>query len=130
MTTATDPLREQLARVLDWQEAHVGFSKTIEGIPADKRAAHAEGFEHSPWQLLEHLRIALRDLVDFATNPQYAHAMKWPDDYWPKSNGPTVSPVSETTLPKCRRLRVMGRSTCWRRCRAARKRRPISARFC
>lgn len=96
MTTGTDPLREQLARVLDWQEAHVGFAKVIDGIPADKRGAHAGGFEHSPWQLLEHLRIALRDLVDFATNAEYAHAMKWPDDYWSKKATPSEEEWSDS----------------------------------
>jgi uncharacterized damage-inducible protein DinB len=88
MTTA-DPLREQLARVLDWEEAHVGFSKVIGDIPPDKRGAHAPGFEHTLWQLLEHLRLALHDLVDFAVNPQYAQTMAWPNDYWPRHSGPT-----------------------------------------
>jgi uncharacterized damage-inducible protein DinB len=89
MTTTLEPLREQLARVLDWEEAHVGFSKTMANIPADKRAARPEGFEHTLWQLLEHLRIALHDLADFALNPQYAHALKWPEDYWPNSDSPS-----------------------------------------
>jgi uncharacterized damage-inducible protein DinB len=89
MATTADPVREQLARVLDWHEAHVPFSKAIEGIPAAQRSAHANGFEHSPWQLLEHLRLALRDLVDFAVNPEYRHALKWPDDYWPANTTPS-----------------------------------------
>ena len=84
----SESLREQLARVLDWEEAHVGFDKALAGIPADKRGAQAAGFEHTPWQLLEHLRIALRDLVDFALNPHYAHTMNWPQDYWPKRAAP------------------------------------------
>ena len=88
-TTTSDPLREQLARVLDWEEAHVGFGKALGDIPADKRAVRAPGFEHSLWQLLEHLRIAMRDLVDFARDPRYAHALKWPQDYWPVHLTPT-----------------------------------------
>ena len=88
MTTASDPLREQLARVLDWEEAHVGFSKTIDGIPPDKRGARAGGFEHTPWQLLEHLRIAMRDLADFALDPRYEHTRNWPQDYWPAQDKP------------------------------------------
>ena len=89
MTTTLDPLREQLARVLDWDEAHVGFSKAFAAIPPDRRDTPAPGFEHTLWQLLEHLRLALRDLVDFAVNPQYAHALKWPDDYWPTRRAPS-----------------------------------------
>ena len=81
-------LRDQLARVLDWEEAHVGFDKAIDAIPPDKRGAVAPGFEHSPWQLLEHLRLAQDDLLDFCVNPSYKHTMKWPDDYWPRPTPP------------------------------------------
>lgn len=88
MTRAVDPVREHLARALDWEEAHVGFSKALDGIPADQRGARAAGFEHTLWQLLEHLRLAMRDLVDFADNPRYEHSLTWPDDYWPKRPAP------------------------------------------
>jgi uncharacterized damage-inducible protein DinB len=95
-TPGLESLREQLARVLDWEEAHVGFAKAIAGIPDDKRGALAAGFEHTPWQLLEHLRIATHDLLDFAINPHYAHAMDWPRDYWPKSAAPTAQEWDES----------------------------------
>ena len=75
-------------RVLDWEEAHEGFDKAVDGIPADKRGARATGFEHSPWQLVEHLRIAQDDILDFCVNAKYVHSMKWPDDYWPKNPAP------------------------------------------
>ena len=90
-TDPLQPLREHLARVLDWEEAHVGFSKVIADIPAEKRGARAAGFDHTLWQLLEHLRLALEDLADFALKDDYKHVMAWPDDYWPKS----ASPASE-----------------------------------
>jgi uncharacterized damage-inducible protein DinB len=77
-------IRDYLARVLDWEEAHVGFDKAIDGIPADKRGARATGFDHSPWQLLEHMRLAQEDIYDFCVNATYEHTMKWPDDYWPQ----------------------------------------------
>jgi uncharacterized damage-inducible protein DinB len=80
-----DSLRDHLARVLDWEEAHVGFEKAVDGIPADKRGARPAGFEHSPWQLLEHVRLAQEDILDFCVNPRYEHTMKWPDDYWPEA---------------------------------------------
>jgi len=85
-----DALRDHLVRVLDWEEAHAGFDKAVDGIPPDKRGARAAGFEHSPWQLLEHMRLAQDDILDFCVNPAYKHTMKWPDDYWP---GP--APASE-----------------------------------
>jgi uncharacterized damage-inducible protein DinB len=88
MRESIDAFRDHLVRVLDWEEAHVGFDKAVDGIPADKRGARAEGFEHSPWQLLEHLRIAQEDILDFCVNANYEHRMKWPDDYWPKNPAP------------------------------------------
>jgi hypothetical protein len=77
-------IRDHLVRVLDWEEAHVGLDKAVDGIPADKRGAIAPGFEHSPWQLLEHIRLANEDIYDFCVNAKYEHTMKWPDDYWPQ----------------------------------------------
>jgi uncharacterized damage-inducible protein DinB len=88
MSESTDPLREQLARILDWEEAHAGFDKAVNGLPAAKRGALAAGFEHSPWQLLEHIRLAQEDILDFCVNPEYVHSLKWPDDYWPKTPAP------------------------------------------
>src|SRR5436190_278137 len=85
---STDPLRAQLVRALDWEEAHAGFDKAVAGIPADRCGSHIAGFEHSPWQLLEHLRIAQNDLLDFCANAKYVHALKWPDDYWPRHAAP------------------------------------------
>lgn len=81
-------LRDHLVRALDWEEAHVGFDKAVDGIPPDKQGALATGFEHSLWQLLEHLRIAQEDILDFCVNANYAHNMKWPDDYWPQAPAP------------------------------------------
>lgn len=77
-----------MVRLLDWEEAHAGFDKVVEGIPADKRGARAGGFDHSPWQLLEHMRLAQEDLLDFCLNAHYAHALRWPDDYWPPDTEP------------------------------------------
>jgi hypothetical protein len=96
MATVLEPLREHLARTLDWEEAHAGFSKAIDGIAAERRGERPAGFEHSLWQLLEHLRLALKDLVDFAVNPRYVHTMKWPDDYWPKQTTPSDTEWSQS----------------------------------
>lgn len=88
MPEPTDALRDHLARLLDWDEAHVGFDRAIAGLPPDKRGARAVGFEHSPWQLLEHIRIAQEDILDFCVNAEYEHSMAWPDDYWPAQPAP------------------------------------------
>lgn len=89
-------LRDHLVRVLDWEEAHVGFDKAVEGIPPDKQGVRPAGFEHSPWQLLEHMRIAQEDILDFCVNASYEHNRKWPDDYWPAAAPPTPKAWAES----------------------------------
>jgi len=80
-------LREQLVKFLSGGEAHAEFKDVLDDFPAKARGAVPKGAEHSAWQELEHIRLALHDLLDFSTNPSYV-AMKWPDDYWPKEAAP------------------------------------------
>jgi hypothetical protein len=80
-------LREQLVKFLSGGEAHAEFKDVLDDFPVAARGAVPKGAEHSAWQELEHIRIALHDLLDFSTNPNYV-AMKWPDDYWPKEPAP------------------------------------------
>jgi uncharacterized damage-inducible protein DinB len=98
MTQAADPLRAQLVRALAWDEAHVGFDKSFADIAPDRRGARPPGFAHSLWQLLEHLRLAQKDLLTFARDPKYVHTMTWPDDYWPKDPAPPTSGAWDTSL--------------------------------
>jgi uncharacterized damage-inducible protein DinB len=83
-----DPLRVQLVRLLDWEEAHVGFDKATDGIPPYQRGSHPAGFTHSPWQLLEHMRLAQKDILDFCLNEHYVQTLEWPEDYWPATPAP------------------------------------------
>jgi uncharacterized damage-inducible protein DinB len=103
--TNPDPLREQLVRMLDWEEAHVGFDAAIDGVPADKRGALATGAEHSIWQLVEHMRIAQDDIFDFCVNPNYVHERKWPDDYWPKHPAPPAAADWDDSIASFKRGR-------------------------
>ena len=98
-------LRLQLADFLDWKNAHVGFDDAVKGIPPRFRGAVPGGFAHSPWQMLEHMRIAQHDILDFCKNPRYTHAMKWPDDYWPKTPGPKNAGAWSGSLAAFRRDR-------------------------
>jgi uncharacterized damage-inducible protein DinB len=100
MPETLEPLRQQLVRSLDWEEAHVGFDKAVRGIPPELRGARAAGFEHSPWQLLEHLRAAQHDLLDFCLNKEYSHSLKWPDDYWPANPAPPNEDAWSETVGK------------------------------
>ena len=80
-------LREQLARILGWQDAHVGFEKSVEGLSPKLRGVRATGFPHSPWELVEHMRLTQSDILEFCRNPNYEEPV-WPDDYWPPSAEP------------------------------------------
>lgn len=80
-------LRRQIASLLDWKDAHVTFDHAVSGIPHDLRGRQPAGLPYSPWQLLEHLRLAQRDILEFCTSPGYEEPV-WPDDYWPAGPAP------------------------------------------
>ena len=105
MDKSIDAVRDHLVRVLDWEEAHVGFDKAIDGIPQDKRGAQAAGFGHSAWQLVEHMRIAQDDILDFCVNANYVHNLTWPDDYWPTDPAPPSDAVWKETIASYARSR-------------------------
>jgi uncharacterized damage-inducible protein DinB len=81
-------LRRYLTRLLDWEDAHVSFDAAVLGIGSTHRGRTASGLPHSPWQLLEHLRITQRDILDFCREPKYVEK-RWPDDYWPREAAPS-----------------------------------------
>ncbi len=80
-------LREYLAKVLTWGEAHADWKQALAGLDAAHRGVRPAGSPYSVWELLEHARIAQEDIVDFATNPKY-RAREWPASYWPNSPAP------------------------------------------
>lgn len=79
------PLREQLIALLRGGQAHVTFDEAVKDLPANLRSVVPENLPYSAWQLLEHLRIAQLDILNFSAPPTggYQH-IKWPDGYWPK----------------------------------------------
>jgi len=81
-------LRQHLSKLLDWEDAHVGFERSIKGIDPKLSGVVPKGFAHSSWQLLEHLRICQFDILDFCRNPEYeerAMEVYWPPDTAPSS---------------------------------------------
>jgi uncharacterized damage-inducible protein DinB len=97
-------LRAQLVKLLDFQEAHVGFDRAVTGISPRLRGTVPRGWEYSAWQLVEHLRIAQADILEFCQNAKYKEK-KWPDDYWPKSPAPRNATAWSTSLVAFRRDR-------------------------
>jgi len=80
-------VRELVARMLSWADAHAGFEAAVKNIPAALRGTQPAGLPYSPWQMLEHLRITQHDILDFCINANYKE-MEWPKDYWPSSSAP------------------------------------------
>jgi hypothetical protein len=77
-----EALRQQLAKILDWGEAHVDLKTALADMPFEQQGQVPAGLPHSAWQLLEHLRIALRDILEFTRGSQHT-SPKWPEGYWP-----------------------------------------------
>jgi len=80
-------LRQQLAKFLDWHEAHADLASAVDNFPAELRGRVPEGMPHSAWQLVEHMRLALSDIVEFSRNTRHK-SPPWPEGYWPKSAAP------------------------------------------
>ena len=80
-------LREQLVQALRGGQAHANIVDAIKDFPSEHYGTRPDGFPHSAWQLLEHIRIALNDLLVFSTNSKYV-TPKWPEGYWPKQQAP------------------------------------------
>jgi hypothetical protein len=83
----TVSLRKHLADLLRMKGAHLTFEAAVKDFPVALRGAKLNGAPHTAWQLLEHMRIAQEDILDFSRNPKYREK-KWPDDYWPATEAP------------------------------------------
>ena len=80
-------LRKHLLHLLGEGGAHIGFDSVITGWPAKLRGSKPKGLPHTAWQLLEHLRIAQWDILEFSRNPKHV-SPEWPEGYWPASSAP------------------------------------------
>jgi hypothetical protein len=80
-------LREHVVFLLNGGGAHAAFDDVVKDMPENLRGAKANGLPHTAWMLLEHLRIAQEDILEFSVNSKYK-ARQWPDDYWPKTPAP------------------------------------------
>ena len=80
-------LRQHLLDLLKGANAHTAFQDGIQDFPAELRGKRPKGAPHSPWEVLEHMRIAQWDILEFSRNPHY-QSPKFPDGYWPPSPEP------------------------------------------
>ena len=80
-------LCQQLAKLIDCNEAHADLSAAVQDFPAKLRGKVPDGLPHSAWQLLEHVRIALWDILEFSCDAKHK-SPKWPEGYWPETEAP------------------------------------------
>jgi hypothetical protein len=80
-------LRQHVLNLLSGGHAHADFSTAIRNLPPALRGKRPKGAEHSPWEILEHLRIAQWDILEFSRNPKH-QSPDWPGGYWPASAAP------------------------------------------
>ncbi len=90
-----DPVRDQLLALLQGGNAHATFDQVIKGFPAKLRGVKPKGAPHTAWELLEHMRIAVWDILEFSRNAKHV-SPAWPSGYWPK----TAKPPSDAAWKK------------------------------
>jgi DinB superfamily len=95
-------LREHLLYLLNDGGAHAKFDDVVKDLPPKLRAKKPPNLPHSPWMLLEHIRLAQWDILDFTRNPEYA-APEWPAGYWPKTAAPPNDAAWNKSIQKFRK---------------------------
>ena len=91
-----DALRETLISQLTEDHAHAGFDATVKDFPANLRGERPNGLPHSAYQLVEHLRLAQWDIIEYALNPKHK-SPEWPAGYWPQ----LPEPPDDKAWEKC-----------------------------
>jgi len=86
-----------LVKFIKGGQAFAPLKVVLGDVPAQKRGIVPEGLPYSLWQLVEHIRIAQWDILDFSRNPEYKET-KWPDDYWPKETIPKNEAAWENSI--------------------------------
>ncbi len=90
-------LRRHLMKLLDGGSAHLKPSQVLEDFPAEARHRGPAGVPYSPWQLLEHIRIAQWDILRFSRDPNHV-SPPYPEGYWPAGEGPESEQAWEDSV--------------------------------
>jgi hypothetical protein len=83
----TAALRKQLVENLTSSNAHADFAQSVRDFPAELRGTRPEGSPHSPWEVLEHMRLAQWDILEFSRDERHK-SPAWPEGYWPPKPAP------------------------------------------
>jgi len=90
-------LREHLISLLSGRGAHLDWKAAFAGIPPKLRGVRPDGMPHSLWELLEHMRIAQWDILEFSRDPKHV-SPDWPAGYWPETPEPPSAKAWEKSL--------------------------------
>src|SRR4051794_34910993 len=80
-------LREHVLKLLEGRGAHADFETVMKKIPVAARGTRPKSAAHSPWEIVEHMRIAQADILQFSRDPKHV-SPKWPEGYWPETPAP------------------------------------------
>jgi hypothetical protein len=97
--------RAIVASSLGWEEGHASVESAVKNLAPALRGKRPDGYPHSPWELVEHIRITQRDLLDFCKDPDYVEKLEWPRDYWPSSPKPPSSDAWDKSIADYKRDR-------------------------
>jgi len=95
-------LRRHMLDLLSGGGAHASFEEVVSGIPFKQRGTKPAGFLHSAWMLLEHMRIAQWDILEFSRNPKHV-SPDWPAGYWPQTEAPRSPAAWDKSVQQFRR---------------------------
>ena len=97
-----DPVREQVLALLNSGNAHVTFDHVVKDFPAKVRGVKPPGAPHTAWQLLEHMRIAQWDILEFSRTAKHV-SPAWPAGYWPRTEKPPNQEAWEKSIASFKR---------------------------
>ncbi|MGI8893281.1 MAG: DinB family protein, partial [Bacteroidia bacterium] len=92
-------IRTQLVKLLEGDQSYRKMENALQELSFDVVHLKPDGFPYSIWQLVEHIRIAQWDIVEFSNSAHHI-SPKWPDEYWPQETGPKNQQEWKTSLKK------------------------------
>jgi DinB superfamily len=97
-----DPIRGQVVALLKGGQAHVTFDDAVKDFPAKQRGVKPNGMPYTAWQLLEHIRIAQWDILEFSRDSKHT-SPKWPEGYWPETEKPPSDAAWDNSIAAVKR---------------------------
>lgn len=98
---SVDPLRSQVLDAMRGHQAHLDFETAVDAFPVDWRGLKPHGAPHTAWQLLEHIRISLNDILEFSRSAAH-QSPQWPEGYWPKTYRPPSEAAWDSSVASIR----------------------------